>query len=218
MSNSMNAPQTPSASEKRPAAPAQTSGAESQEWLSRVGFLVVLAGAIGLTWWSLTRVLAPRQEEARKMGTTVARLSGEVEDLERRWNKAKTARVNERFDAIHAELFGGPLGLETWLANLKEQVVPLSITVQAEFGNASPLATNGQRLVIVPAMLSVDVQSLAPTQGVATPYQRLLLLSQHLAAQEKRADLTELTVMGGPSSINHAVFGLNLWAAEPKPQ
>ena len=64
--------------------------------------------------------------------------------------------------------------------------------------------------------LSVEVQPLPAAQIAASPYQRILLLSQRLSTQEKRADLTELTVTGGTNSINHAVFGLHLWAAEGK--
>jgi len=213
-----NPSQTAPAREKRQTAPTQSGATDSRAWTARLVFLAAVAGAMILAWWSLTRVLAPCQQQSRELGSTVARLSGEVEDMERKWTKAKAEQLNQKFDAIHAELFGGPLGLAGWLANLKEQVVPLGLTVQADSGNATPLATNGQRLVVIPANIAVDVQPTPATQSFPSPYQRLLLLSQHLSAQEKRADLTELTVVGGTNSINRAVFGLNLWASEAKPQ
>src|SRR5438045_5496108 len=132
---------------KRPAALVQTSGTDSRQLLLRLGIAVVLAGAIFLTWWSLTQVLGPRQQESRELSTRVSQLSAQVEDMDRKWPKVEAVVVNERFGQLHAELFGGKAGLDAWVAGLKEQVEPLGLGLQAEFGAPTPLATNGQRVL-----------------------------------------------------------------------
>jgi hypothetical protein len=44
----------------------------------------------------------------------------------------------------------------------------------------------------------------------------MLRLGQQLGAEGKRADLSELTVNGGPLSITKGVLVFNLWAGEEK--
>ncbi|PYJ08043.1 MAG: hypothetical protein DME25_02460 [Verrucomicrobia bacterium] len=186
---------------------------DSRQVLSRLAIGVLLAGAIVLTWWSLTKVLGPRQQEVRELGSRVAQLSAQVEDLDRNWSREKAVRVNDSFGEIHSDLFAGRPGLEAWAAGLKDQVEALGLGLQTDFGVPAVMATNGQRVVAVPATLTVDVRT-AAAANLPSPYQRILLLSQHLTADEKRADLNELTVVGGTNSIGRAVLGLSLWASE----
>src|SRR6266853_105727 len=120
----MNTFEAVSAIEERPSALGQASrhnSQDSQDWWLRLGTLTVLTLALGLIWWSFTRVLAPRQKQAREMSSTVAHLSAHLDDLDRKWNRANTEDIKQKFDALPAELFEGATGLEAWRTEMQEQ-------------------------------------------------------------------------------------------------
>lgn len=206
----MNPPTPVPAARVRPPRPGRIN---YREVLLRVGLVLVVVGAVALMWWSYRR-LVPLQQRTRELNATVTRLSSEVDEMQRRWSGADIEQLNQKSDRVQAQLFSGPPELEAWLRELKEQVVPLALDINANFGKTSAAAPEDQKLATVPATVSVEVKPAPGIPGVQTPYQRILQLSQRLTAQEKRADLVELSVAGGTNSVSRAVVVLNLWAGQ----
>ena len=62
----------------------------------------------------------------------------------------------------------------------------------------------------------VSVRLARDIEAIQSPYQRLLRLSHLLTSQERRVDLTELTVIAGSNSIQQATLVLNLWAGKER--
>lgn len=184
-----------------------------RELLLRVGLALVVLGAVALTWWSYNR-LVPLQHRTRELNATVARLSSEVDEMQRRWSGTDIEQINQKFGQVQSRLFSGQPELEAWLRDLKEQVIPLALDINANFGKTSTESPEDQKLATVPATVSVEVKPAPGIPGVQTPYQRILQLSQRLTTQEKRADLVELSVAGGTNSISRATVVLNLWAGQ----
>ena len=214
MSNGESAP-VPAA---RPpdAEPARNAGHGDR--LFRAIILVAVLGSVVMIWWSFVRVLLPRQKQSRELGSTVSRLSAEVDDLERQWTRADAEQVSNQFRQVDLKLFAGRAGVEDSLAALKEQAAPLALDVQAELGPPSPQTAGGRTLTVIPATLSIEVQPARPEIPNPSPYQRILQLSQRLTGEDKRADLTELTVAVGTNSISRAELVLNYWTGkEPTP-
>jgi hypothetical protein len=179
--------------------------------LFRVIILVAVLGSVAVIWWSFVMVLLPRLKESRELSSRVSRLSAEVDDLEHQWTKAGAEQVSNQFSQVDLKLFEGRAGVEAWLADLKEQAAPLALDVRADLGPASPQTAGGRTLTVIPATVSVEVQPARPELATPSPYQRILQLSQRLTDQDKRADLTELTVAGGTNSIGRTVLVLNYW-------
>jgi hypothetical protein len=183
-------------------------------WLFRVLILAVVLDSVALVWWSFGLVLSPKQKQSRELSLKVARLSAEVDDLERQWTPTKLAQLTNQFAQVNFALFQGRAGVETWLANLKELAASLALDVRADFGPPSPQTVGGRTLTVIPATVSVEVQPAGPETKPASPYERILVFGQLLAVEKKRADLTELTVDGGPNSISRVVLGVNYWTAK----
>ncbi len=176
--------------------------------------LAAVLGSVAMIWWSFGLVLSPRQRQSRELTLQVARLSAEVDDLDRQWTKAQIAEVTSRFSQVDLTLFAGRAGVETWLANLKEVAASLALGVGANFAQPSPRTAGGRTLTVIPATVSVEVQPPGPETKVASPYQRILMLGELLSYENKRADLTEMKVDGGVSSISRVVLGLDHWTGK----
>ncbi len=206
------------ASEARPLPQNGTpaSGAGRRESLFRVIILLAVVGSVAVILWSLFGLLFPQLKQSRELSSTVARLSTEVDGLEREWTEAEAAQVRNRRRQVDFELFGGKAALEAWLAQLKEQGAPLGLGVRGDFGPVKTRLAGSHMLTIIPVMVSVEVQPTPPDATVLSPYQRILQLSQRLTGGEKRADLTELTVVAGTNSIRRAVLQLNYWVDEER--
>ena len=207
MSNGDSAP----APEARPPAAAPPRDAGQGDLLFRAVILVLVLGSVAVIWWSLVMVLFPRMKQSRELSSTVSRLSAEVDDLERQWTKAGPGQVSNQFSQVDLKLYEGRTGVESWLADVKDQAAPLALDVQADLGAASPQTAGGRTLTVIPATVSVEVQSAPLAITNSSAYQRIFRLSQRLTEQDKRADLTELTVFGGTNSIGRAVLILNYW-------
>jgi hypothetical protein len=214
MSNGESAPAP--AARAPAAAPPRNAG--YRDLLFRVITLMVVLGSVAVIWWSFVMVLFPRLKQSRELSSTVSRLSAEVDDLEQQWTKAEAEQVSNQFSQVDSKLFEGRAGLEAWLADLKAQAALLPMDLQADLGQPSPQTAGGRALTVIPATMSIEVQPARPEMAVPSPYQRILWLSQHLIGEDKRSDLTELTVAGGTNSIGRAVLGLNYWMGkEPAP-
>ena len=199
--------------ERRPSAPLPAGGFNYRDLVLRGLFVVSVVGSLALVWWSLQR-LTPLQQRTRELSTTTARLSAEIDQMEGKWTQSQVEQVLQKFGSVQGHLIVGQTGLEGWLKNLKEQVVAMALDVKADFGKAGPQAAGSQKLAVIPTTVSVDVKPVPGIESAQTPYQRVLQLSQRLTAQEKRADLVELSVAGGSNSVSRAVAVLNLWAGE----
>jgi hypothetical protein len=207
MSNGESAP----APEARPPITAPPRNAGYRDRLFRAITLVAVLGSVAVIWWSFVMVLLPRLKESRELSSRVSRLSAEVDELDHQWTKAGAEQVSNQFSQVDLKLFEGRAGLEAWLANLQEQAAPLALDVRADLGPASPPTAGDRTLTVIPATVSVEVQPARPEMATSSPYQRILQLSQRLTDEDKRADLTELTVAGGTNSIGRAVLVLNYW-------
>jgi cell division protein FtsB len=188
-----------------------------REWLFRLVIVVLLVASIALVWWSLKFRLLPAQKQSRELSTSVTRLSTEVDDLERQWSKARQDEINRRLKQAHAQLFSDQDAVESWLSNIKTQSDPLLLDAKAALGKSIPKTTNGQEVAIIPAIISVSVAPIFGVPDKESPYQRILRFSERLAAVQKRADLIELTVLGGTNSVSSAALVFHLWAGEGNP-
>jgi hypothetical protein len=212
MSNGESAP-APAA---RPPAAAPPRDAGYRDRLFRVITFVVVLGSVVVIWWSFVMVLLPRLKQSRELSSMVSRSSAEVDDLEHQWTKAGAEQVSNQFSQVEVKLFEDRAGVEAWLADLKDQAALLALDVRADLGPASPQTVGGRTLTVIPATVSVEVQSARPEMPTPSPYQRILRLSQRLTGEDKRADLTELTVAGGTNSIGRAVLVLNYWTGKER--
>jgi hypothetical protein len=182
------------------------------ELLFRAVIILVLLASLALAWWTFTKVFIPVQRRSLEFSAKFAALSSDVDQLERKWGQADAGEIRRRYREVHGQLFADESSLEAWLANLQAQAGPLGLETKIELSPSRPAATNEQTLAIVSASISLEVRPLPG--GDDTPYQRLLLFSQRLAAEGKRADLAQMTVVGGTVSIPRATLVFSLWAGE----
>ena len=201
--------------ERRPVAALapRASSLNYTEILLRALFFLCVLGSLALVWWSVRR-LAPLQQKSRELSTTVARLSAEVDQMDGKWTKQDVEQIVRKFGQVQGHLFGGQAAGEAWLIKLKEQGIPMALDVKADFGKTAAQEAGDRKLAVIPATVSIEVRPAPGIEGVLPPYQRMLQLSQRLTAEEKRADLVELNVVGGTNSICRAVVVLDLWAGE----
>jgi|ERR1043166_5341510 cytoskeletal protein RodZ len=182
------------------------------ELLFRLVIVCVLLVSLALAWWTFTKVFLPIQKQSRELNTKFAALSSDVDHLERKWGQEEADEIRRNYREVYGQLFADQSALEAWLANLEAQAGPLGLQARIDFGQSTSAATNEQKLAIVSASVSLEVR---PVPGkVETPYQRLLRFTRQLAAEGKRADLAEMTVAGGPTSIPRATLVFSLWAGE----
>ena len=188
---------TPPVPEKRPVATlvARPNRLDYRALLWRAVFFISVIGSLALVWWNLQR-LTPLQVESSKLNTTVTRLSTEIEEMNSKWTKPEIEQVLRKYGEVQGQLFSGQSALESWLQNLRQAVIPMALDVKAEFGKTGTQSAGDRKLAIIPATVSVEVQPALGIEGVQSPYQRVLRLSQNLTEQEKRADLMELTIVG----------------------
>ena len=198
---------------RRRVAPVQQARFDYREWLFRAVTITLLLGSMALAWWSI-RGLAPLQKQTRSLSSRVAGLSAEVDDLERKRPKDQDGQIEARLQEAHSTLFTDQAALAAWLATLQKQSAPLALEARSLFGKTIPQTTSGESVTIIPTTISVDVRPQAGAQRNESPYQRILRLNRILATQDKRADLRELTMVGGPHSVTNAVMVFYLWATD----
>jgi hypothetical protein len=182
------------------------------ELLFRAVIMLILLASLALAWWTFTKVFIPAQRRSLEFSAKLAALSSEVDQLERKWGQADAEEIRRRYREVHGQLFADEASFETWLANLQTQAGQLGLEAKIELSPGRPAATNERTLAIVSASISLDVRPLPGRDETA--YQRLLLFTQRLAAEGKRADLAQMTVVGGSASIPQATLVFNLWAGE----
>src|SRR3954466_7967216 len=89
---------------RRPAL-APTSPRSYKELVFRLVILLAFVASMALLWWTSSQVLAPRTNQSRELSTTVARLSSEVEEMERKWSAYEAQQLSNRFDKVQPQLF-----------------------------------------------------------------------------------------------------------------
>lgn len=205
---------------KAPPVPLQPKSFSRREWIFRLVIATALCGAVALAWWTLRIRLLPLQQQSRELSVAVSHLSTEVDDLERQWSKTKQEQTARRLAEAHTRLFGNQAALEAWLSQLKEQADPLLLDTRTALGQSIPKLTGEQEIAVIPTTISVDVRPALRDQAKDkdSAYQRVLRLAQRLTAPQKRADLAELTVVGGTNAISSAVLVFHLWAGEGGPR
>ncbi len=208
----MNADTPPLIPKRRRVALGQARSTSMWEIGFRLLTVFAIIAALAVALWSLFGVWFPIQKESQEQTSRLARMSDEVDQLDRKWPKAEIERVRTTYDRVRPRLFSSEAGLDDWLDYLKAESTSLNLGLKVDFGK--PIIPSGgrQELKLIPAKISVDINP-APG-GEESPYQRLLRLTQEIAAQGKRADLTEMNVEGGSSSVSHAVLSFELWASE----
>ena len=208
----MSAPQTAFPPRRR-AAPVQQARIDYWELIFRVVIVMLLLGSMAMAWWSI-RGLAPLQKETRTLSSRVASLSAGVDDLERKRPREQAAQVEARLHEAHSTLFTDQAALAAWLATLQKQTASLALNARSSFGKTIPQITNGESVAVIPTTISLDVQPQSGAQENESPYQRVLRLNRILITQDKRVDLRELTMVGGPHSVTNAVMVFYLWAED----
>ena len=194
-----------------------SAGGAMSDWFFRSVIAVLILGSLSLAWWSFAVRLLPLQQRSRELSLKVARLSAEVDAQERLWAGEHEQLISNRLTEAQSRLFADQEALESWLANLKEQALPLALDTKTDFSkNVTPLPSEAD-LALIATTISVDVQSASPEAGYESPYQRILRLAQRLADSEKRADLTGLRVLSGTNSVAKAVMVFHLWAGQEAP-
>ena len=211
----MNTPEPASAAPKRPAAKVRSNSLNYKDWIFRLIVFAVIVGSLVLSWWSLAERLGPVQKRSRELSSAVARLSANVDDLERKWNQAQAEELRRQLEQARDELFADESALQEWLASFRLQATPLALQAKADFGQpVEQSAGKAEKLAVIPATVSLDFLAPPAGQETAPPYARLLRLIHRLSDYDKRADLTGLNIEAGAGSINSAVLQFGLWAVE----
>jgi hypothetical protein len=133
--------------------------------------------------------------------------------MDRKWSKDDAEFIRAKYKEVYSSLFTDEAAMQEWLDRLQKRALPLSLDVHVDIGKGTPQLTD-ERLAIVPAAVTLQVRPMPSAKD--SPYQRLLRLGQQLAAEGKRADLAELTVNGGNTSITNATLVFSLWVGDEK--
>jgi hypothetical protein len=212
----MNTAKPPPLPGQRSVAVAQPRKVSRWELVFRVAIIGSLVISTGMAWWTLTRRLMPLQQQSQALGVTVSHLSDEVDALQRKWPPADVERIRNGYKELRTQLFADEGALQAWLARLDEAAGPLVLDLKVDFGKPTAQVTNDVHVSVMPASVAIEVHPMPG--GTESPYQRLLRFGQQLGTEGKRADLAELKVLGGTSSITRALLVFNLWAGEETPE
>ena len=201
---------------ERPSALIQSTGTDYRQIALRIALVVLNLGSFALLWWSLQKLLLPLQKQARDSNATMTRLISEVDRMEHAWSAADIEQVRTNYNEVPSWMFVGRPALEAWLGEVKERVVPLALEVAPEINRSDPAAPGSTNTVptITSTTLALKVRPAAGIEAINSPFQRTLQFSQQLTAEQKRADLVELTVVGGANSVEEADLILQLWTSE----
>lgn len=205
----------PSATPKRVTVmPPKKSGPSHWEALFRVLIVLVILLSVGVAYWSFFHQFLPLQQQARAVVTNVSSRSAQLDALERRWTPEEVEDIRARYREVYQQLFADQAALEAWLAELQKHAAPLALEINVGFGAGVPREEFTTNLAVIPASISLEVKPADSNAQGKSPYERVLAFGQQLAAHGKRADLAELTVIGGVGSVNRALMVFNLWAGD----
>ena len=180
--------------------------------LIRLAMAVVLGISVWLALWSYFKRFQPVALEYLQKTAEQARLSSEVQRLERDWNAVEAARVETQYAAARGQLLSGSGALADWEQQLKRETLDLALTATPRLGPPEPCAANDLRLTNV--TVAVDLQPAAIAGTTNGPYHRLLGFTRLLQDSAKRTDLVALEADGRSNSVEHARAVLRLWSGE----
>jgi hypothetical protein len=178
---------------------------------ARILIFTLLACSLGLIWWSYYRGFYPYLKQSRELTLTVSKLNGDLSDLSHKWTTGEITAMDNKTSMLQTNFFTDQNELQSWLADLREQSLPLGMDVKSEFASPVEQTDAPPRFLIIPTTVTVQFP---PDRGVAkgpSPYQKLLQLSQTITTREKTDCLNELTVESGPNSIDRAVISFHFW-------
>ena len=178
--------------------------------LARLVLLLVFAGALALTWWSVNR-LQPVEKKLQMQSDKLARLEDDVMQMELRWNPREAEQVAGKFKRAEEQLFVGHDEFFRWQEEVKRQPNQFLLEIKAQTGRTQACPLPNKIFAIIPTTIEMQASDEPATQP---PYKRLLDFAQNLTTQKKRVDLMELTVSGNSNSVSQAKFELQLWSQE----
>ncbi len=185
-----------------------------RETLFRVVIILVIVVSVAVAYWSFFERLVPLQQQSRLMVTKVSKMSQQIDEAERRWTPEQIDEIRALYREVYRQLFADPAALEEWLRQIQSAAAAQALELNVRLGQSAPQAPFTNNLAVVTASIALEALPAPGTAAGKSPYERLLAFGQQLAAHGKRADLAELTVVGGASSISRAVLVLNLWAGD----
>ena len=184
------------------------------EALFRVVIVAVILVSAGVAYWSFFERLAPLQKESRSMLTRVSNMSAQLDQAERRWTTEQATEIRARYREVSTHLFADQAALKEWLFQIHADAKPLGLEISVGVGQGTPQGSFTNNLSVQPASMSLEVSPAAGEAEGKSPYERVLVFSQKLAAHGKRADLAEATVQGGVGSVKRASLVFNLWVGD----
>ena len=119
-----------------------------------------------------------------------------MDDLERQWTEAEAQQVTNQFSQVDSKLFEGQAGRRGLAGQDQRASRPPGAGPAGRAGPGGPQTAGGRTLTVIPATVSVEVRPARAEDRMESAFQRILRVSQRLAGEDKRADLTELTVLG----------------------
>lgn len=204
---------TPTAPASPPARPRRKPSLTTRDWILRGAMVAVLLVAVAVLVWSYTR-LTPLQARGRALSEQVARLEGEIAQMERGYTPAALEQLAREFKFAGAMLFDGEEALAAWFNSLKRTAVPLALEANADFGQPHPPAVTNYNVAVVPADLTLNLKPTEDVTSPLSPHARVLALLDTLVRQTSRADLVALQVTAGTNSIAQVRARLELWAGK----
>lgn len=205
-------PPTPDAPATR-ARPHKAPSLTLRDWILRGTMVALLVIAVGVLIWSYSR-LTPVQARGRALSEQVARLEGEIAQMERGYSETDLEQLARDFKFAGAMLFDGEEALAAWFNSLKRTAVPLALEADADFGQPHPPAVTNYNVAVVPADLTLNLKPTADVASPLSPHARVLALLDTLIRQTSRADLVALQVTAGTNSIAQVRARLELWAGK----
>jgi hypothetical protein len=179
-------------------------------WLARAAMVIVVAGAVGLIYWSIIVRLQPVNRQFIEVTMELSRLADEVEQMKIKLRAADVENVKARYESARQYLFGPDADLEDWQIELKSQGQLMTYHAGVRFGERQPYPNAGQKLAFVPA--SIELRPVDAVGMTNSPYKRLLELMQALSRSPKRFDMVELVAEGNSNSVREARAAIQLLA------
>lgn len=175
----------------------------------RVVIILVVLAALGLqyfTWFQRYPQIAKQQERVKE----IARLEGEVQDLERKWSEEEASRAQAKLDRSLAMLFTGDVNSSAWSSQIQqpENVTSFAITVRSD--TPVPCPDPPDTVTLVPTRWTIKPANLQ----VAMLPELMTFLQRLSNGQPKRMDLVDLSISGNGGALVEAQVSYRLWFAK----
>ncbi len=174
--------------------------------------LIIIAAALGLTWYCFVNLLLPAQKQVRTAAATAEQLSAQIDALQQRWPDARVRAIRIEYREVPSRIFSDEAALRKWLATLDQEASKSFINLKVNFGGGKPSGPAGAKMIVIPMTMDVELKPVSGTDE--SSYQRLLRWSRRITSDARRADLIEASLDGGNQSVTSARFLVNLWTAE----